>query len=78
MALIKKGTLASDPSDIIISESVYCCSSCGHTDVLRAKDVEESGCLCSKCGEVMNIISNSSRPDEEPKDTEDTEAEETD
>jgi transcription initiation factor TFIIIB Brf1 subunit/transcription initiation factor TFIIB len=77
MALVKRGACSSEPLDVIVSESVCCCPACGHTDVFRAKDMEKGKHLCSKCNEVMEIISNSSSPEdeyaEEHNDSEDTE-----
>ena len=52
MAIHKKGSCH---SSVIVSSSIYSCSSCGHTQIVRG-EVEESK-ECPKCHSTMKIIS---------------------
>jgi len=52
MTLFKKGTV---DSSIIVSSSVYSCSSCEHTEAVVGDLI--SGKKCSVCGGSMTVIS---------------------
>lgn len=52
MTICKKGICH---SSVIISSSIYSCSSCGHTEIVQGTVDEEKE--CSKCHSKMKIIS---------------------
>ena len=52
MTLIKRGT---NDSAVVVSSSVYACSSCGHTEMVTGD--KDSDKKCPKCGKDMQIVS---------------------
>ena len=52
MPLFKKGTCS---SSIIVASSVYACSSCDHTEMV--KDDNSGNKTCPKCHSEMRMIS---------------------
>jgi rubrerythrin len=52
MTLLKKGTCS---SPVVVSSSVYACSSCGHTEIVKGDAVESK--KCPKCDAEMKLIS---------------------
>ena len=52
MALFKKGTCN---SSIVVSSSVYACTSCDYTEIVRDDDGKNKE--CPKCHSRMKIIS---------------------
>ena len=59
MTLFKKGT---SDSSIVVSSSVYACSSCDHTEMVTGD--KDSSKNCPKCGESMKLISSSAEASE--------------
>ena len=54
MTILKRGTCS---SEVKISNTVYVCNSCGHTDM--------DGGKCPKCGNVLTMVSTSTSEKEE-------------
>ena len=52
MSIRKKGTL---DTSIVVSSSVYACSSCDHTEIDQGDFSQEK--KCPKCDSPMNMIS---------------------
>ena len=52
MPLYKKGTCS---SPVIISSSIYSCSSCGHTEIVQDDNTAQKE--CPKCKSMMKMIS---------------------
>jgi len=54
MTLFKRGTTS---SSVVVSSSVYACTSCDHTEIVtEAQDAEKE---CPKCHSSMKLISSS-------------------
>jgi len=60
MSIIKRGTV---DSAIIVTSSIYSCSNCGHTEMI--KKASKRGKKCPKCHENMLMISSQSESIEE-------------
>jgi len=52
MTLFKRGT---QDSSIVVSSSIYSCSSCDYTEI--AKDAKNDKKKCPECGAEMTLIS---------------------
>jgi len=59
MSIIKRGTV---DSSIIVSSSVYSCSKCGHTEIVKRASKRSK--KCPKCQEDMQIISTQTESNE--------------
>ena len=55
MPLYKKGTC---PSSIVVSSTVYVCSSCEYTEIVKGDPSMEK--RCPKCDSQMKIVSSQS------------------
>jgi rubrerythrin len=64
MSMVKRGTCS---SKVVVSEMVYSCPECGHTEILSSKDeADETKANCPHCEDVvMSLIASSSGAAEE-------------
>ena len=61
MTLYKKGTCS---SSVVISSSVYACTSCDHTEIVESIKTAKSK-KCPKCSSKMRLISSQAEIPEE-------------
>jgi predicted nucleic acid-binding Zn ribbon protein len=69
MAFIKKNTVS---SIVVVASSVYSCTKCDHTEIVKDADIDEDK-KCPHCEAEMKIISTS--VGDEEKEEEETEKE---
>lgn len=59
MAIVKRGECK---GSVVVSKTLYSCSSCGHAEVSSNNDAD--GMKCPKCGAAMDVHCNGENQDD--------------